>query len=67
MRGVAVPLAKVLPTVRATTEGVVLDVKLKRLESGVLVYDVMVLSAAGEYRSIVVDAKRNRIIDMRQR
>jgi uncharacterized membrane protein YkoI len=62
MRGNALPLAKVLSTVQAKVDGDVLDVTLKQLASGALVYDVTILSSKGEYRSIVIDAKRNQII-----
>jgi hypothetical protein len=67
MRGTAPPLPKVLPTVRTAINGDLLDIELRRLTSGVLVYDVTLLSSAGEFRSIVADAKRNRIIEAGQR
>ena len=67
LRGAAVPLATLIPTVRRRLRGDVLDVKLKRLGSGTLVYAVTVLSSGGEVRSIMVDAKRNRIIEAGQR
>lgn len=64
MRGTAVPLSHVIPIVKAKVGGDILDVKVKHLVSGVMVYDITVLTVEGRYRSVVVDAERNRIIGM---
>jgi uncharacterized membrane protein YkoI len=61
------PLSAILPTVRAAVPGAILDVRLGRQQAGTLVYDVTVLTDSGQYRQVVVDARRNRVIETRRR
>jgi uncharacterized membrane protein YkoI len=61
------PLAQILPTVRAAVPGDILDVQFGRLQGGALVYDVTVVSETGQFRQVIVDARRNRIIETRRR
>lgn len=65
--GFAVPFSLVIPVVRESTPGSILDAKLLRTNTGDYVYSVLVLQDGGRYRTVRVDAKRNRVIDVRQR
>ena len=64
-RGQAVPFDKVLATVRSTVPGSVLDVKVSRNQAGTMTYTVTVLAKDGWYRDVVVDARRNRVLEVR--
>ena len=66
-RGSALSLGKVVPTVHAAAPGKILDVGLDRAAGGGWVYAFTVLGEDGRYRSVTVDAQRNRILEIRQR
>ena len=61
-KGEAVSLSAVLPKVRASYPGDVLEVDLRRHASGEWRYELLVLGSDGLYREIIVDARRNRIL-----
>ncbi len=63
-RGQAVPFSRVVDTVRRTMPGDILDVKVDRSATG-LTYNVTVLAKDGWYREVVVDAQRNRVLQVR--
>ena len=64
-RGQAVPFDKVMATVRTAVPGDILDVKVSRNPSGSMTYTVTVLAKDGWYRDVIVDARRNRVLDVR--
>lgn len=63
-RGQAVPFDRVIGTVRQAMPGEILDVKVGRASGG-LTYNVTVLARDGWYREVVVDARRNRVLEVR--
>ena len=63
-KGQAVPFDRVIGTVRQAMPGDILDVKVGRSASG-LTYNVTVLARDGWYREVVVDARRNRVLEVR--
>lgn len=63
-RGQAVPFDRVIGTVRQAMPGEILDVKVGRSSAG-LTYNVTVLARDGWYREVVVDARRNRVLEVR--
>lgn len=65
LRGEAVPLAKVLPVVGKAVPGAVLEVKVGQLPGGTMSYEVKVLDREGTVRSVLVDARRNRVVGVR--
>lgn len=64
-RGQAVPFDQVMTTVRSAVPGEILDVKVSRNPSGAMTYTVTVLARDGWYRDVLVDARRNRVLDVR--
>ena len=65
LSGEAVPLARVLPMVGKAVPGAVLEVKVGRLPGGNVSYEVKVLDNEGAVRSVLVDARRNRVVGVR--
>jgi uncharacterized membrane protein YkoI len=61
------PLGDVLPTLREAAPGQLLEVNLRARPDGVWVYEFVVLSPAGQYREVLLDAKANRVLGMRNR
>jgi uncharacterized membrane protein YkoI len=57
----------VLPTVAKVAPGNVLEVDLRQTWTGEWRYEVLVLSRDRSYQIVVVDARRNQIIDVRRR
>ena len=62
--GQAAPLNQVLAIVRKAVPGEVLDVALKENPQGELTYQVAVLTAAGEYCDVTVDARRSKLMQI---
>jgi uncharacterized membrane protein YkoI len=67
MRGWALPLKQVLPVARSAAPGDVLEVYLGRATNGAWFYAITILSTDGRYREVYVDARRNRVIEVRRR
>jgi uncharacterized membrane protein YkoI len=65
LKGEAVPLARVLPLVGKAVPGPVLEVRVGRLPGGNMSYEVKVLGGDGAVRSVLVDARRNRVVGVR--
>jgi hypothetical protein len=65
LRGDAASLARVLPVVGRAVPGPVLEVRVGRLPGGELSYEVKVLDTNGAVRSVLVDARRNRVVGVR--
>jgi hypothetical protein len=63
-RGLVRPLESILREVEAAAPGSVLSVRLKKDERGVWIYSLVILSADGRYRNVVVDAARNHILQI---
>lgn len=61
-RGLALPLAQILPTVGRAVEGDVLEVDLRHTLLGGWRYEILVLTRAGDYREVIVDARRNEVL-----
>ena len=59
--GQAAPIAQVLAFVRKVLPGDVLDVTLDQTPKGDLIYKISLLTKAGEYCDVLVDAKRVRL------
>ena len=66
-KGWALSLGAVLPTVAAAVPGDILDVHLQQVRGGDWVYEVLVLTPDRRYRQVLVDARRNRILQIRRR
>jgi hypothetical protein len=60
------PLAQILATVQRAKYGQVIAVDLARRTSGQTYYRVTIVSEAGEYWQVMVDARQNTIIGMRR-
>ena len=60
-------LAAVLPTVAAAAPGDVLEVDLVRGAASGWRYEILVLTRQGRYREVIVDARRNVVIEVRER
>jgi hypothetical protein len=65
--GLIVSLGSVLSVVRAAVPGDVLEVDLRFAGAGEWRYELLILDGTGHYREVVVDARRNRILQMRRR
>jgi uncharacterized membrane protein YkoI len=61
------PLGKVTPTVQRAVPGQILDVTLQQTARDGWVYGFVVLTREGGYRDILVDARRNEILEIRRR
>jgi uncharacterized membrane protein YkoI len=66
-RGWALPLSQIAPTVQRAVPGQILDVTLEQTARDGWVYGFVVLTREGGYRDIVVDARRNEILEIRRR
>jgi len=66
-RGWALPLNQIAPTVQRAVPGQILDVTLQQTSRDGWVYGFVVLTLDGGYRDIVVDARRNEILEIRRR
>ncbi|MEJ1160348.1 PepSY domain-containing protein [Prosthecomicrobium sp. N25] len=64
--GRAVPFASVMPVVARAAPGRVVDVRIVPDGIGAWTYWVLVLQADGQYRDVRVDARRNRVIEVRR-
>ncbi len=62
--GHAAPLGQVLALVRRNVPGEVLDVSLDEAPAGVWTYRLAVLTVAGDYCDVTVDARRNKLIQV---
>jgi hypothetical protein len=65
LRGWIQPLDQVLLTLRKSAPGTVLDVSLQHSGDGAWTYNFVVLSPAGRYRNVSIDAARNRILQIK--
>ncbi len=65
--GGALSLGSVLPTVAKAVPGQVLEVDLRQGRSGEWRYEFLVLTRDRRYQEVVVDARRNQIIQVRRR
>ena len=65
--GWALALSTILPTVTKAVPGQVLEVDLRQSWSGEWRYEFLVLSRDRRYQEVVVDARRNRILQIRSR
>jgi hypothetical protein len=61
-KGLALPLSTVLPTVSKVAPGQVLEVDLHQRENGEWHYEFLVLTKERRYYVVVVDARRNQVI-----
>lgn len=66
-RGWALALSSVLPTVSRAVPGQVLEVDLRQSWTGEWRYEFLVLTRDRRYREVVVDARRNQVIEIRRR
>jgi len=66
-QGWALSLTTVLPTVSKAVSGQVLEVDLRQIASGEWHYEFLVLTNDRRYQVVVVDARRNEIIQVRSR
>jgi uncharacterized membrane protein YkoI len=66
-RGWALPLHAVLPTVSNAAPGQILEVDLHRTQNGEWHYEFLVLTNDRRYQEVVVDAQRNRVMEIRRR
>ena len=66
-QGWALSLSTVLPTVSKAVPGQVLEVDLHQTWTGEWRYEVLVLTRDRRYREVVVDARRNQILQIRRR
>ena len=66
-QGWALALSSVLPTVAKAVPGQVLEVDLRQSWSGDWQYQFLVLTRDRRYREVVVDARRNQILQIRRR
>jgi uncharacterized membrane protein YkoI len=60
-------LSTILPTVTKAVPGQVLEVDLRQSWSGEWRYEFLVLTRDRRYQEVVVDARRNRILQIRSR
>jgi uncharacterized membrane protein YkoI len=65
--GWVLALSAVLPTVRKAVPGQVLEVDLRRSWSGDWRYEFLVLARDRSYQEVVVDARRNLVLQVRRR
>ena len=65
--GWALSLKTVLPTVSKAVPGQILEVDLRQTWSGEWHYEFLVLTRDRRYREVVVDARRNQIVQIRRR
>ncbi len=66
-QGWALSLSAVLPTVARAVPGKVLEVDLRQSWSGEWRYEFLVLTRDRRYQEVVVDARRNQILQIRRR
>lgn len=66
-QGSALALSTVLPTVSKAVPGQVLEVDLRQSRSGEWRYEFLVLTRDRRYQEVVVDARRNQIVQIRRR
>jgi len=66
-QGWALALSSVLPTVSKAVPGQVLEVDLRQSWSGEWRYEFLVLTRDRRYQEVVVDARRNMILQIRRR
>jgi uncharacterized membrane protein YkoI len=65
-KGTALPLIDILVEVQKSVPGQLLEARLKR-RHGTLIYVLTVLSAAGIYSLVVVDAKTKKILEIKEK
>lgn len=65
-RGDALPLEKILPVVKEAVPGKVLGLKIEH-DDGRLVYEFKVLTPAGAYYEIEVDARTGKVLDIERK
>ena len=66
-QGWALALSTVLPTVSKAVPGKVLEVDLRQSWTGEWRYEFLVLTRDRRYQEVVVDARRNQILQIRRR
>lgn len=66
-QGWALALSSVLPTVSKAVPGQVLEVDLRQSWSGEWRYEFLILTRDRRYQEVVVDASRNKILQIRRR
>ncbi|WP_414470816.1 PepSY domain-containing protein [Microvirga sp. M2] len=66
-QGQALTLSSVLPTVSKAVPGQVLEVDLRQTWNGEWWYEFLVLTRDRRYQEVVVDARRNKILQIRRR
>jgi uncharacterized membrane protein YkoI len=63
----AKPLDQVRPTALRSVPGQVIDISFSQIATGTWAYGFLVLTREGAYREVVVDARRNQVIEIRRR
>jgi uncharacterized membrane protein YkoI len=58
------PLEDIVRNLRGTISGDLLSARLERERSGAWIYKLVLLSASGRYRHVVVDAQKNVILKL---
>ena len=66
-QGWALALSTVLPTVSKAVPGKVLEVDLRQSWTGEWRYEFLILTRDRRYQEVVVDARRNQILQIRRR
>ncbi|HZH50536.1 MAG TPA: hypothetical protein VEZ16_01515 [Microvirga sp.] len=66
-QGWALALSSVLPTVSKAVPGQVLEVDLRQSWTGDWLYEFLILTKDRRYREVVVDARRNQVLEIRRR
>jgi hypothetical protein len=66
-QGWVLSLSAILPSVVSAVPGRILEVDLRQLRTGEWLYEFLVLTTDGRYREVVVDARRNQILQVRRR
>ncbi len=66
-QGWVLSLNSILPSVVRAVPGRVLEVDLRQTRTGEWLYEFLVLTTDGRYREVMVDARRNHILQVRRR
>lgn len=66
-RGDLVPLTRILRTVASARPGQVVSVDLLGHRDGMRIYDIVVVTRGNDFYRVLVDARRNRILETRRR
>ena len=66
-QGWVLSLDSILPSVLRAVPGRILEVDLREIRTGEWLYEFLVLTTDGRYREVMVDARRNQILQVRRR